>query len=157
MSRPVSAGARSQFYSPEMGDVVLLLLTIEEDSLPEPIRVVHNTENVTSRGDLYVAFQFGIDLPAQSGEAPQPVRIQIDAVDQSIVKAVREAVGQPKVTLEVVLDSDPDTVEAGPFRFRLESANYSAVTITAEVSFEGVERVRSANHRFTPFLFPDLF
>ncbi|MBY0262754.1 MAG: DUF1833 domain-containing protein [Phycisphaerales bacterium] len=157
MARLLSTAARTAFYAPETDEVVLLLLTIEEESLAEPIRVVHNTENIVSRGETYVAFVFSIELPVESGDAPRPVRIQIDAVDQSIIKAIREAVGQPRVTMEVVLASDPDTVEAGPFSFRLESASYTAVSVVGEISFESVERVRSNNHKFTPYLFPDLF
>lgn len=157
MARPLSAAARSAFYAPETDEVVLLLLTIEEDSLEAPIRVVHNTEDIVSRGETFVAFAFAIELPVESGDAPRPVRIQIDAVDQTIIKAIREAVGQPKVTMEVVLASDPDTVEAGPFIFRLENASYTAVSVIGEISFESVERVRSNNHKFTPYLFPDLF
>ncbi len=157
MSRSLSQSAYAAFFAPETDEVVLLLLTIDEASLSEPIRVAHNTETVISRGETYVAFQFAIELPAESGDAPRPVRIQIDAIDQQVVKAIREAVGQPVVTLEIVLASDPDTVEAGPWIFRLENATYSAVTITGEISFEGVERVRSSSHSFTPHLFPDLF
>ena len=155
--RPLSSLARSAFYAPEMGEVVLLLLTIEEASLDAPIRVVHNTEDIVSRGHTFVAFVFSIELPVESGDAPRAVRIQIDAVDQSIIKAIREAIEQPKVTLEIVLASHPDTVEAGPFLFRLENVTYTAVSVVGEITFENVERVRSNNHKFTPYLFPDLF
>ena len=157
MARPLSSLARGAFFSPESDEVTLLLLTIEEDSLAAPIRVVHNTEEIVSRGETYLPFVFGVELPVESGDAPRPVRIQIDAVDQSIIKAIREAVGQPRMTLEVVLASDPDTVEAGPFIMRLESASYTAISVIGEISFENVERVRSNNHKFTPYLFPDLF
>lgn len=157
MARPLSTAARSAFYAPETDEVVLLLLTIDEDSLPEPIRVVHNNENIVSRGDTYVAFVFSIELPVESSDAPRPVRIQIDAVDQTIISAIRKAVGQPRVVLEVVLASDPDVVEAGPFIFRLESASYTSVSVIGEINFENVERVRSSNYHFTPYLFPDLF
>lgn len=157
MSRPLSSSARAAFLSPEMDDVALILLTIDEASLPEPIRVVHNTEDVTSRGDLYVAFVFGIELPAETGSAPTPVRIQIDAVDRTTIQAIRNATGQPTVTIEIVLASDPDEVEAGPFNFRLESATYSAVSVVGEIAFESIERTRSINHKFTPYIFPDLF
>lgn len=157
MARPLSTAARSAFFAPETDEVVLLLLTIEEDSLEDPIRVVHNTESIVSRGETFLPFAFSIELPVESGDAPRPVRIQIDAVDQSVIRAIRLAASQPKVTMEVVLASDPDTVEAGPFVLRLESASYTAVSIVGEISFEGVERVRSNNHKFTPYLFPDLF
>lgn len=157
MARPLSATARAAVYAPETDEVFLLLLTFEEDSLDEPIRVVHNTEDIVSRGETFLAFVFSLELPVESGDAPRPVRIILDAVDQSIIRAIRLAVGQPKVTLEVVLASDPDTIEAGPFLFRLESASYTAVSVVGEISFENVEQVRSNNHKFTPYLFPDLF
>lgn len=157
MSRTLSSTATSAFFAPETDEVVLLLLTIDESSLPEPIRVVHNTEDIESRGNTYLRFFFSAELPTETGDSPRPVRITIDAVDRQVVNALRAAVGQPTVTLEVVLASDPDVIEAGPFEFRLENASYTAESITGEINFAGVEQVRSAGHTFSPYLFPDLF
>lgn len=157
MSRPLSTAARTAIYSPETDEVFLVLLRITEASLAEPIRVVHNTEDIVSRGDTYVAFQFAFEFPAETGDAPRAVRIQLDAVDRQIIEAIRSALGQPTVELEVVLASDPDTVEAGPWVMRLENASYDAVSVTGEINFEGVERTRSTNHAYTAHNFPDLF
>ena len=65
--------------------------------------------------------------------------------------------GEIDAPAEVVLASDPDTVEAGPWVMRLENATYDAVSVTGEINFEGVERTRSTNHSFTAFNFPGLF
>jgi len=153
----MSATARAAIYAPETDEAFLLLLTIEEASLSEPIRVCHNTENVTSRGDVYAAVEFGIELPAERGDMIETVRIVLDNVDRQIVQAIRQAVGRPHVTLEVVVGSDPDTVEAGPFKFDLESAEYDALAVVGELAFDDVSQLRSPAHLVTPWNFPDAF
>ena len=157
MSRPLSQAARTAIYSAETDEVFLVLLRFDEASLSEPIRVVHNNEDIVSRGETYVHFQFGFEFPAETGDAPRAVRIQIDAVDRQIIAALRAATGQPEVHLEVVLASDPDTVEAGPWVMQLENATYDSVRVSGEINFAGVERTRSANHTYTPHSFPDLY
>lgn len=144
-------------YAPETDEVFLLLITIDEASLPEPIRAVHNNENVTSRGDVFAAAFFEAELPGQRPDHIESVRITVGNVDRQIVKAVREAVGRPQVTLEVVLASDPDTVEAGPFEFSLESAEYNDLTVSGELAFDDVTQLRYPAHTVTPWNFPDAF
>lgn len=143
--------------APETDEVFLILLTIEEASLSEPIRVVNDTVNITSRGNVYAAMAFSAEPPGESDGAARSARITLDNVDRQIVQAVREATGVPKVTMEVILASDPDTVEAGPFVFELESAEYDATTVTGELSFDDVSSLRWPAYSTTPHLFPDLY
>lgn len=157
MSRSTSATLRRAVYAPETDEVFLLLLTIDEASLPDPIRAVHNHENVTSRGDVFAAAYFEAELPAQRAEHVETVRITVGNVERTMIEAIRSAVGRPEVTLEVILASDPDTVEAGPFQFSLERAEYDALTISGEMAFDDVSRQRYPAHTVTTWNFPDAF
>lgn len=155
--RILSPTAREAINAPETDEVFLVLLTIEEDSLPEPIRVVHNHEDIVSNGETYLAFFFGLELPEERGETMSGSRIVIDNVDRQIVDAVRRAVGRPQLTLEVVLASDPHTVEAGPFVFVLDNVEYDATTVTGEAVFEEIINRRCPAHTTTPWTNPDAF
>ncbi len=157
MSRTLSQVAQAAINAEETGEVFLLLLEFDEASLSEPIRVVWNNVNVTSRGNVYAAMEFSAELPGETEGASQSVRITLDNVDRQIVQAVRNAVGRPAVTMEIVLASDPDTVEAGPFNFELESVEYNALTVSGELIFDDVSNLRCPQHTATPYLYPDAF
>ncbi len=156
MSRSLSIATLEALNAPETDRVFLSLLTITEAQLPDPIRVVNNHETITSRGDDFLPFWFDLDLPSDQGEAISSVRLRIDNVDRQIVEAVRLASGRPVALLEVVLDSDPDQVEAS-FSMTLHNASYDAQTVTAELKVDDVGSLRCPNHIVTPQNYPDLF
>lgn len=157
MSRSTSATFRSAVYAPETDEVFLVLMEIDESSLAEPIRMVHNHANVTSRGNVYAASFFEVELPSQRADNIEPVRVTVGNVDQAITVAIREAIGKPTFRIEVVLASDPDTVEAGPFDFVLESAEYDALTVTGELVYDEATALRYPADMVTPWNFQDAF
>ncbi len=157
MSRALTPIAIQAINSQETDEIFLFILEFDEASLPSPIRIVNNTENITSNGDLYVAYPFEIELPTERGESIDTVKVTISNVDQQLVSAIRLALGRPTVALNVILASDPDTVEAGPFDFELESADYNVLTITGNLAFDDVGSLRSPAHTVTPWHYPDLF
>jgi hypothetical protein len=157
MPRTVSAVARAALNAPQTDQVFLALLTIAHANLPTPIRVVNDMVNLTSRGDEYIAYPFNIDLPGESEDELPRVRLTIDNVDRQLVEAVRTLTTPPTITLEVVLASSPDTVEAGPFPFTLRSAEYDAFVVTGDLAFEDVLNEGFPAHSFTPNAFTGLF
>lgn len=60
----------------------------------------------------------------------------IDNTDLSINEAIRTVVGKPTATLTVVLASQPDVIEQGPFVFSLQDAQGDSQTITATLGYE---------------------
>lgn len=162
---PLSAAFKQAVFAPETGEAFILLLAISHAQLSVPIRVAHNGQDVTSRGNVYAAYPFQIDLPAQDPERPPRVRLLIDNVGTvdlggsqvNIVRKLREISSPPTVTLEVVLASAPDTVEAGPFAMTLTAAPYDALAIEGELAFEDVLHEPFPGDQFTPANFPGLF
>lgn len=162
MSAPALAGVLAQ----ETGEVYLLLLTISHASLATPIRVVNDHKDLVSRGNTYTAYPFELDLPDDApGEAPR-VRLRIDnigvpdAVDPLArrVSDYLRAIDSPfTATLEVVLASTPDLVEAGPFLLTARRGEYDATTVSAELAFEDVLNEPYPGDSFTPASHPGLF
>lgn len=161
MARTLSSTFRQAIESETTSEVVLVCLTITEDSLAAPIRLVHNTENITRQiegsPELFVAMLFEIDLPSEDGDTIDSVSIKIDNVDRQIVEAVENATGRPQVSMEIVLASDPDTVEAGPIDMELDSVEYDSMWVVGQLVFDELVNQQSAAHTYSPFLFPDLF
>jgi hypothetical protein len=169
MSRTVSQAARRAMYDQSTDEVFVILLEISNESDPSaPIRTALDSQDLDSKvtvdgSDTFataVTFAggfFGIELPEESGETSSTVRLSIDNVDRKIVVAIRNATEPPDVRMWVVLKSTPDVVEAGPFYFVLESAEYDAQSVIGELTFEDITDRKFPKHEFTPYLVPGLF
>ncbi len=157
MARPLSALTRRAIFSQETGEVFVILLSIRHDDLTETIRVCSDSRNLESRGETYLACPFRAALPSEHEGELARVRLMIDNVERRIVEAVRTISSAPSVTLEVVLASQPDVVEAGPFEFALRDVSYDELTVEGELSFENVLNEPYPEGIFSPADFPGIF
>ena len=119
--------------------------------------MVNNTEEITSRGDIYVAWPLEIALPDENPESVAWVTLRIDNVDRGIVRNLRAISSPLSVGLEVIMAASPDTVEAGPFNMTLVAAEYDALTVTGELAFEDVLNEPFPGHSYVPSAYPGLF
>jgi len=155
--RPLSLAARQAIFAQETAEVFLVLLTIAGVGIPLPLRFVNNGDDVVSRGNTYLAYPFQISLPDEREDSPAQVSLSIDNIDQGIVTAVRGLTEPPSITLEVVLASSPDTVEAGPFDFALRGVEYDAMRVQGTLAFEDFLGEGYPADSFDPTRFGGLF
>ena len=161
MSRALSSEFRAQIFPPQSPDAALLCLTIEDPQLAAPIRVVHNMESIVRTIDAtpetFLPMFFGLELPMEDGHTLGQTRIIVENIDQQIALAVLLAQGKPKCTVELVLASDVDTVEVGPWVFFLDNAQITNMQVSAgAVGSHGLHNQHPADSR-TPSTRPDLF
>lgn len=153
----VTTTFRQSAYAADTADLWLVLVTIDHDDLAEPIRVVNNTEDVTSGGDLYVGFPFDVTLPDEREEAPSAARLSIDNVSREIAEAVRSVSSAPTVTLEVIRAAAPDTVEVSwPF-FSLRNVKWDAFKVSGDLVLEDFTSEPYPAAIFSPASWPGLF
>ncbi len=137
--------------------VWLHLLTIKDSDGTVLYRFVNNTENITSRGNVYTRFAFRPQIPAEvDGQMPK-IEIVIDNVGQELTASIESMSRPPIILLEVVLSDTPDVVERGPFRFKLRSVSYNQLTIRSELTYEELTAEPYPYRRFTPTDFPGLY
>lgn len=118
--------------------VFITLLKIEHDSFDAPILLAYNTEDVVRTDGTYKPYPFQINLPDQEEDSIPQVTVQVDNVDLTVNDAIRTLTGEPPtVTMMVVLADSPNTIEAGPFKYSLQSAQADAQTIQGALGFEG--------------------
>lgn len=138
-------------------EVVLALLTISHPNLVDPIRVVNNTEAIISQGYTWAAFPFEITLPNEADDELPVMTLKIDNTDRQIVTVVRNLVGAPDITLDLIVASQPDIVEATFTGFKLKNVNYDNLTVEGELRLEEVLSEPYPKDCFTPALFPGAF
>lgn len=156
--RNPSAAFRRVVFASASGDALLLLVTISHPTLVAPIRVTSDAVATESQGSSFVAFPFQVELMAEGEDAVPRMVLRIDNVSREITQALRESGSEaPAVTVQVVLGSDPDTVEAEWPDFRLRSATYDALLVEGELSLEDFTVLPYPFVTFTPSRFPGLF
>jgi hypothetical protein len=139
---------------PEVDVAFWFLLTIKANK--DTIRVVNNYEDVVSRGDTFMAYPFALALPADDGEAMPELMLNIDNVDQRLVKAIRELLEPPDVTFEMVLSSAPDTVERTIDFLRADFVSYDAMGIQMRLRPNSIMGRNFPTSRYLPGRYPDL-
>lgn len=155
--RSLSTVLQRAIYAQDTKEVVLMLLTIAHANMVTPIRVVNNLEAITSQGYTWAAFPFDVSLPIESDDQIPVMTLRIDNVDRQIVTAVRNLQGPPDITLDIVVASQPDIVEATFVGFKLKNVSYDNLVVEGEMRLEEILSEPYPQHRMTPFHFPGLY
>lgn len=135
MSRVLSSAAARAILARETDEVFLVLLEMTHPDL-DTVRIVNNTEPVVRGGNTFQPYPFEAVLPEDTDTASPQVQLRIDNCDREVTRKLRELEGVPKCTLRVVLASDPDTDEVGPFAFSILSAEYDVMVISVALGYE---------------------
>ena len=158
MARSLSSTARAAIFAQQTGEVFVVLLALEHPDFSATLRVCSNDTAVTSGGYEYLPFPFDITLPDDIEDAPPRVALRIDNVDRRVVQEIRGIRGNPvTVRLSVVIASNPDAVEAGPFEFALRDVQYDSKTVEGTLMYEDILSESFPADSFTPARFPGLF
>lgn len=155
MPRTLSGNALASIHAVNTAEVWLVLLTISGSGMTT-IRVVNNTADITSRGQVYQAFPFEIILPTEDGDNVPRASLRIDNVDRQIVEAVRQIQTPPQVTIEVIMASAPDTPEVSFANLVLRNVTYDAGYVQGELAYESIF-TEAVTYTMTPSRFPGLF
>lgn len=171
MSQSVSLNFRQSAYAQETGRVLIALVTITHDALAEPIRIstdpTQRIEEYTtdtdvvygtiSRGNTFLFLPVRIKLPDETEAGPGDITLEIDNIHRQYVETIRSISSPPAVTVELVMDNTPDTVEAQWPEFLLADITYDSVTISGTLRMETLMREPFPCGTFTPSGFPGVF
>ena len=157
MSRSVSTAFKTAVYKQQTGEAPMFLLEIDHADLAVPLRFVNNTEDVTSDSNVYTAFPFEISLPSDREDQLPTVVLAIDNIDRTLVETIRNISSPPTASVSVIMASDPDTIEAGPYEFTIKDASYTAEVVTSTLAFEDILNEAFPGDSFTPNHFVALF
>lgn len=165
----LSPAALRAMFSPDADDTLIALLTITGTGISPPIRIADGytqriSENadeviygVQSRSQNYIFLPLEITLPTEEEQAAPRCNITINDVTRYLTPVIRQAINAPRVDIELVLASSPDTVEVSFPGFLMGGISYNANTVTAELTVENLTVEPFPAHTMTPSHFPGLF
>lgn len=135
MARSVSLPVLQSALAAETDEVYLVLLEIDHADLGSPLRFVNNNVDITSNGDLYTGFPFEAILPDDAEDKEPTAEIRIDNVSRELMDEVRSLTSPPTMTLSVILESSPNTIEWGPLEFDTRGVTYDAQAIRFRLAY----------------------
>lgn len=163
----ISDEFRRELFAQESDDVAIMLLTIDDGESPEPIRLSSDattrlstdplTYGTTSRGDVFLYLPFRFVLPQERADVAPRVELTIDNIERSLVQVVEAFTAPPRLTIEIVMASDPDYVEVLLPGMILSNISFTAETITATLVRNALDTEPFPFGTFTPRYFPGLF
>jgi len=165
MSRAVSDAFIAACNAPQTSDEgLIVLITMENVDLPEPLRLCNNGVSVLSnRGDpsgpsyTYLACPIQPTISDDSEDRPPQAKLVLDNIDRRLVAAVRAITSPLLATLELVRITNPNAVEARFTDFQLKEVTYNALTIEGTLTLEGLFSEPAIGFSYTPSYFPGLF
>lgn len=157
MTRPLSAAFRAFLHSRTPGDGVILLLRLTHDDFADQ-NWTDKEADVVVGSTTYSSRRFTVPLPSdEEGAVEVPLEIDIRGLDDDLVDDIIAASeDRPEVEVDVVLRSDPDTVEA-TFFFEMKSASADLGVLRATLMHEARLARPFPGKSFTASDFPDLF
>lgn len=169
----LTAAAIRAMHAQQTDEELILLVTIADPTNSQtPIRLCDNyvgrleslssdseiVYGTTSRGHDYLYLPLQIALPQEQETGVGQCSLQLNYVTAEAIVLIREKLTQPtSVTIELVLASSPNTVEASFSGFDITSASYNADQVTLDLSMVSLSREPFPCYNFTPGSFPGLF
>lgn len=136
----------------------LWLLTISGGGLTEPARVVNDTRDVISQGELFLALPFEVTLPKQAAKETPRAQLVMDNVGRELVYQLESLTPGVELlaTLQCVYRETPDVVEM-EFTAPMSGIRVTPLTASASIGPGDLLRRPTTNLRFDPFTSPGLF
>lgn len=158
MARTYSPNYRQTINAVSAPESRLLLLQIDHPALGAPIRVVNDTQDVTSNGSLYQALAFNCSVPDdQQGQLPQ-AHLEVDNVGRDLTQWLEVSQGGlgATATLSEILRSVPDLVEWG-ITMDMTGMSVTPLKVTATLSFLDTLNQQAVAVQYRPDTAPGLF
>lgn len=156
MARQLSNELLAQIYGETSNDPFLMLVSLSHDNF-DPIYLVNNTVNITSRSIEYTAFPMRITLPSDDGETLREVTIEFDNVGLELIDEIRTATTPIDTKIEMILASNPDKVQIELHELKIKNVNYSKLTINAKLYLDDFLNTGLTSEKYTPQNFPGLY
>lgn len=137
---------------------VLVLLELSRPSSESVVRLVNDTRNWESNGEVYFAAPFRFKLPDDvNGQAPRAV-LEIDNVGREMTADLEDL--QPMEMIEAVVKvtdrEDPDDI-AMTFTIPLTQVSITQGVATAVLGVDHLMRGQSVRLRYNRFTTPGIF
>lgn len=158
MARAYSAAYKSTLAKTSAEEAPCILLVINHPALASPVRVINDSDNLTSNGDLYVAIPFNCELPDDfEGQLPR-ASLSVDNVGRELMYWIETSAGGEgsTATFRQVMRSRPDVIE-WEITMYLYNVSADVQHVSAELGFANFFGRPAVQMSFRPELAPGVF
>jgi Domain of unknown function (DUF1833) len=138
-------------------DAWIVLISLTDPASGTTYRGALNTEDVTSRGNVFTAVYFSFTLPVDNDEAPKGMSVSIDNVDLRLVGLLRAITKPLQVMFEIVLAATPDTVEMTLTDLLLREVSWDESVIEGQLVADDPLNQAYPKDIYEPRTFPGMF
>lgn len=135
-----------------------ILLQIDHPALSVPVRVINDTQDLTSNGETYTACAFDITLPEDVENQVPRATLAVDNVGRELTQWIETADGAEGATARImaVMRSRPDVVE-WDVTLNLFNLRVTTSRVTAQLGWENLFATPVVRLHFRPETAPGLF
>lgn len=158
MAREYSPRYRQTINAVSATESRLLLLQIDHPALAVPVRVVCDTQDITSNGNVYTALAFSCSVPDdQEGQLPQAT-LELDNVGRELTQWLEVSQGGlgATATLSEILRSVPDHVEWS-ITLDLNGISVKPQKVTGQLGYVDTLNQQAVAVQYRPDTAPGLF
>lgn len=136
----------------------LQLLEIDHPALGTPIRLVNDTDDVTSNGDDFTATAFQARLPDEPEQGLPRAVLDVDNVSRQVGDWVDQTAGGKGATFRFmeVRPDDPDTVESD-ITLTCRGSHWARGALHFDLGYEDVLNLAGVAVSYRPEIAPGLF
>lgn len=136
MARVLSPTAAQSIIAQSTEEIWICALKISHPSM-DTVRIVNDTEPMQRADGEYLPWSFECVLPDDDDSSNPTVTLTIDNVDREVSSKLRSITGEPPTCrFEVILASQPDEVEIGPFDFTVLEGASDLISLQLKLGYE---------------------
>lgn len=155
MPRTLSTNATRALMAEVTNEAFIILITFFHST--DIYRVCLNTEPVFSQGYEFHPCFFEITLPQEDDSAPGGCKLSIDNVDRRLTELLRSITDPVQVTVQLVLASQPNTIELQLDDLVLREVSWNASRIEGTLESEDPLNQKFPGHLYEPRTFQGIF
>lgn len=155
--RTLSPQLKAAAFASQTPKAIITFLTLAHPSLSSSIRVCNNSQPITRGGQSYAPFAFQVDLPPEKDDQIGSARLTIDAVDLSIIQAIRSIQSPASVSIALALADQPDMTEVDYGTYTWRNLSYNSLTVSGDLAYDDILDILIPGLMATPQTVPGVF
>lgn len=151
MARAYSAEYKSTLAQVSAPEAPFIMLEIDHPELAEPVRVINDTQDLTSNGLLFIGCPFRCVLPDDYENQLPKARLSVDNIGRELMYWIETTNGGSGSTVKFmqVMRSRPDQIEWA-ITMNLYNVSVNMLEVSGELGFENLFSKPAINRQYRP-------
>lgn len=157
MREDISLAFMTACKAQETDEAFLILVTIEHDDLPVPIRINNGGANIVSNGETFLRCPMQPTILDDDQDRPPQAQLVISNIDRTMVAALRNTIVPANITMDIIRSGAPNDIEASMTNLEMRTVEYDAMLIQGSLLPRKIKSQPAIDYSYTPGQWPGLF